>query len=88
MKKIDETVFTVSAITDYPNQPVAARFKTQKEAEKLKPLMGGYGGEIKAERLEFLIFDTFEEYMEYNGNQLKKSALEKLTKEERFALGL
>lgn len=88
MKRIDENVFTVKEIRDSGFSPVIARFRTESEARKLLPLIGGYGGEINAERMEFVIFDTFEEYMDTQRDSLKKSALGKLTKEERFALGL
>jgi hypothetical protein len=88
MKRIDENVFVVKEIRDTGHNPVIARFKTEKEARKLVPLVDGHGGEIQAERIELVIFDTFEEYMDTQKDSLKKSALGKLTKEERFALGL
>lgn len=88
MKRIDENVFTVKEIRDSGHSPVIARFKTEKEARKLVPLIGGYGGEIQAERMEFVIFDTFDEYMDTQKDALRMSALGKLTKEERFVLGL
>lgn len=88
MKRIDENVFVVKQLSDHSHEPTLGRFKSHEEAKKLADITGGYGGSVRAERLEFIIFDTFEEYMAYNGDELRKTALSKLTKEEKFALGL
>ena len=88
MKKTDINCFVVKEIRDSGVNPVIARFTTEKEARKLMPLVGGYGGEILAERIEFIVFESFDEYMDQQKDSLRKSAIAKLTKEELYALGL
>jgi len=84
MKKQIET-YHVYSVTDTQHIPFA-RFTSNEEAKKACPFAGGYGGDIKKEVIE--VYETFEEYMDEKIPSLKRKALEKLTKEERYALGL
>jgi hypothetical protein len=88
MKTFKETVFSVRQIRDYGSHPLIANFSSEEEARKLLPLIDGYGGDLNRETIELTVYDSFEEYMADKSEELKKSALGKLTKEERIALGI
>jgi len=88
MKTIKENVFVVREIRDSGHEPVIGYFKNPDAARSAQELVGGYGGKTSQELLEYKIYDSFDEYMADKAISLKKSALGKLTKEERYALGL
>jgi len=88
MKIINENVFKVCELRDYGNDPILARFYNEDEAYRFAKTVGGYGGKVYAESIQYKIYDSFDEYMSNKTPELKKSALSKLTKEEKIALGL
>ena len=88
MKTIKEKVFSVRQVRDQGTEPVLAYFDNIQGARDLEATVGGYGGRIEEVLLEFKIYDSFNEYMTEKTPELKKSALSKLTKEEKMALGL
>ncbi len=63
-----------------------ARFASKEEAEKAKPFIGGFSGEVLKETI--LIFDTAIEWTPEADYESKKTGLAKLTDAEKKALGL
>ena len=77
--------FHVYTVTDRGNVHFA-HFLNVDEAKKACAIAGGYGGEVREEVI--LAYESVEELIKSKLPDLKESALSKLTKEERYALGL
>lgn len=65
---------------------LAARFSSQTEADKAKPLAGGYGGKTEPETI--IIYDKAHEWKAELDTSARESGLAKLTDAEKKALNL
>lgn len=92
MKQIRVDYFEVKIEDEGGNERVNAKFTNFQDAKKAvehaKSLSLYHYGDPPQKFENIVIYESFQEYVEADRASLKKSALEKLSKAERMALGL
>lgn len=90
MKQIELNYYDVTLHDEGGTARPVGLFSSQEAADKATKhceSRGWYGAAFKVNRVLY-IHDTFEEWLQSDKNSVRRSALSKLTHEEKLALGL